>query len=164
MGGNVCAWNENKQEGNINKQERKRKQTKAVPVKSLRLYILLRISWRIRFKSHRFVTRITLRSRRPRCRMGRETKTLSLSSLKISTRDFPKKKKRNQPRIFGRFVSNQREEGKAFPRIRVPCYYKSDKISQWWKFPSIHQYPPMYLLKDPRGGRETRNRISIGRG
>lgn len=164
MGGNVCAWNENKQEGNINKQERKRKQTKAVPVKSLRLYILLRISWRIRFKSHRSVTRITLRSRRPRCRMGCETKTLSFSPVLENFSRFSKKKKRNQPRIFGRFVSNQREEGKAFPKIRVPCYYKSDKISQWWKFPSIHQHPPTNLSKDPRGGRETRNRISIGRG
>lgn len=162
VGGNVCAWNENKQEGNINKQERKRKQTKAVPVKSLRLYILLRISWRIRFKSHRSV--ITLRSRRPRCRMGRETKTLSLflPSLKISTRDFQKKKKEINLPSF-RFESTRGRKSVS-KDSRVPCfrYYKFNKISQWWKFPSIH--PPTNLSKDPRGGRKTRNRISIGRG
>lgn len=117
MGGNVCAWNENKQEGNINKQERKRKQTKAVPVKSLRLYILLRISWRIRFKSHRSVTRITLRSRRPRCRMGCETKTLSFSPVLENFSRFSKKKKEiNRVSSVVSFLINERKE-KRFQRF-----------------------------------------------
>lgn len=117
MGGNVCAWNENKQEGNINKQERKRKQTKAVPGKSLRLYILLRISWRIRFKSHRSVTRITLRSRRPRCRMGCETKTLSFSPVLENFSRFSKKKKEiNRVSSVVSFLINERKE-KRFQRF-----------------------------------------------
>lgn len=138
MGGNVCAWNENKQEGNINKQERKRKQTKAVPVKSLRLYILLRISWRIRFKSHRSV--ITLRSRRPRCRMGRETKTLSFSPVLENFSRFSKKKKKiNRVSSVVSFLINERKE-KRFQRFEFLVIINLIKFRNGGNFlRSIHQ-------------------------